>query len=211
MRSLVCIPCLYNGETCLKAFRSVIGESDLLILSNGGDDSVKQAITLFRTENHPHKVYLIENEVNQYVTAAWNNFLDHFLDYSWYDQLVIMNSDLILEPGWSSYLVDGMSCVPTDGSHETDEVVTVGTAGVFLHLNKEMAKIVYPIPSEIRIWFNDLWAYTRIRNAGYKTVVRAGLKAVHYQNGSQTCKRLPEFQEIIEQDKIAWLEIEKTL
>src|SRR5579859_4489331 len=106
MRVLVGIPVLYNGNTCLKAFKSVIGEADLLIIDNGSENDVKQAI---REIWHEHaNVKVIQNAENLFVNPAWNQIIKYFLD-SKYDQLVIMNSDLILELGWSSYLVDGMS------------------------------------------------------------------------------------------------------
>lgn len=211
MKILTAIPCLYNGDTCLKAFRSVIGESDLLILDNGGDESVKQAISIFKGELHPHAVFVFENETNQYVTSAWNFFIEHFLNYSFYDQLIIMNSDLILEPGWSNYLVDGISCIPTDGSHKQDEVVTQGSPGVFLHFNKAMAKLVYPIPNEIKLWYNDFWCYNILRNLGYKTIVRSGIIAQHFHGGSQSIGILPNKSEMIEADKVAWAEIVEPL
>lgn len=210
MRILTCIPCLYDGQTCLKAFRSVISESDILILNNGGDDSVKQAIDLFKSELHPHAVLVFENEKNCYVTGAWNSFIKYFLENDFYDQLVIMNSDLILEAAWSKYIVDGESAVPCNDETE-DKEVFAGTPGILITMNRDMAKLVYPIPSAIRIWHNDEYIYTKLRKAGYKTIVKAGLKALHWHGGSQTCQKLPEFQEIIAQDKLAWLEIEKTL
>lgn len=202
-RILTAIPCLYNGDTCLKAFKSVIDESDLLILNNGGDASVKQAIDIFKNELHGHAVLVFENETNQYVTSAWNIFLKYFIDTEFYDQLVILNSDLILQIGWSNYLVDGQSVIPSNDEIEDKEVFS-GTPGIMITMNREMAKIVYPIPSQIRIWHNDEWIYTKLRKCGYKTIVKAGLKAVHHHGGSQTCQKLPEFQEIIEQDKIEW-------
>lgn len=211
MRSIVCIPCLYDGQTCLKAFRSVIAESDILILNNGGDRSVQQAIDLFKGEQHTNRVSVFKSETNMYVTWAWNFFMQYFIKTDFYDQLVIMNSDLILHPGWSSNLVDGISCIPCDGELKEDRIVFEGTPGVAIHLNREMAKLVYPIPQSIKIWFNDQYIFTKLRKAGYKTIVKANYIATHWHNGSQTCQKLPEFQTIIEQDKLAWLEIEKTL
>lgn len=208
MRILTAIPCLFNGDTCLKAFKSAVDESDLLLIDNGGDKSVKQAV---REIWHEHaNVKVIQNAENLYVTEAWNQSLKHFLDSN-YDQLVIMNSDLLLEKGWSSYLVDGVSCIPTDGSHLNDEVVTQGSPGVFLHMNKEMAKLVYPIPSEIKLWFGDDWCYGILRNLGYETIVKANLKALHFHGGSQSIGKLPNKSEMIEADKIAWEKIVKPL
>jgi hypothetical protein len=208
MKILCGIPVLYNGETCLKAFKSVIQETDLLIIDNGSEIDVKQAIKQMWFE-YPN-VKVIQNERNIYVNAAWNQIIDYFLK-SHYDQLIIMNSDLIMTAGWSKHLEDNISAIPSDGTHKQDEIVFNGTPGVFIQLNKEMAKLVYPIPESILVWFGDLWAYTKIRKAGYRTIVKANLIAQHWHNGSQTCQKLKNFQEIIAQDKLAWLEIEKTL
>lgn len=207
MKILTVIPCLYNGLTCKKAIDSVINESDVLLIDNGSELDVKQVLNQFELN---YNVKLIRNEVNLYVTEAWNQGLNYFLNNN-YDQLVIMNSDLILHPGWGNYLVDGQSVIPCDEETKEDKEVFEGTPGIFITMNRDMAKLCYPIPSQIRIWFNDLYLYTKMRKAGYKTIVKAGLIAIHWHNGSQTCLKLPEFQTIIEQDKIAWLEIEKTL
>lgn len=208
MRTIVGIPVLYNGSTCLKAFKSVIGEADLLIVDNNSEKDVKQAI---REIWHEHaNVKVIQNAENLYVTEAWNQSLKYFLESN-YDQLVIMNSDLILEQGWSSYLVDGVSCIPTDGSHKEDEVVYSGTQGIFIHLNKKMAELIYPIPNEIKLWFGDDFAFTVLREFGYKTIVRSGIVANHFHGGSQSIAILPNKSEMIEDDKIAWKDIVEPL
>lgn len=208
MKILIGCPVLYNGETCLRAFKSIIDEADLLIIDNGSDRDVKEAITSFRNQ---YICAVIPFEKNIYVNAAWNCILREFIGSTDFDQLVIMNSDLIMHPGWSNHLENGTICIPTDGSHTEDEIVTSGTPGVFLHFNREMARLIYPIPSEIRIWYGDEYALTVLRKAGYKTVVKSKMIGTHFHGGSQTCLKLAEFQEIIEQDKLAWLEIEKTL
>lgn len=209
-KPLIGIPCLYHGHICLKAFKSVIDEADLLIIDNGGDRSVKHAIGLMREEYGTPRVNLIANAENKYVNPAWCQILKYFLA-SDYEQLIIMNSDLIMMPGWSEHLVDGEICIPTDGSHTSDIEVFEGTAGVFIHLNKEMANLVYPIPESIKIWFGDNVIFGKLRKSGYKTIIKSKLIATHYQNGSQTVKILPGISELIELDKLAWAEIEKTL
>lgn len=207
-RILVAIPVLYNGETCLKAFKSVIQEADLLIIDNNSEIDVKQAIKQIWYE-YPN-VKVIQNQENVYVNKAWSQILEYFLD-SQYDQLVIMNSDLIMSAGWSKHLEDGISAIPSDGTLKDDRIAFCGTAGVAINLNKEMARLVYPIPETIRIWHGDEFIYQKIRKAGYKTIVKADMIAHHWHGGSQTCQKLKNFQEIIDQDKLAWVEIEKTL
>lgn len=208
MKILCGIPCLYNGETCLKAFKSVVNEADLLIIDNGSEIDVKQAIKQIWYE-YPN-VKVIQNQDNLFVNPAWNQIIEYFLD-SQYDQLVIMNSDLIMEQGWSKHLEDKVSAIPNDGNQKFDEIVFNGTPGIFVNMNKEMAKLCFPIPDSIKIWFGDLFLYSKIRKAGFRTIVKSNLIGNHFHGGSQTCQKLRSFQEIIAQDKLAWVEIEKTL
>lgn len=204
MKILCAIPVLYNGETCLKAFRSAIEEADVLILSNGADRSVQQAIDLFKGEQHVNRVSVFRNETNLFVNWSWNFFMQYFIKTDFYDQLIIMNSDLILSPGWSEQLEDGIISLPSDGTLKQDEQVFCGSPGVFLQLNREMAKIVYPIPSEIKLWFGDEFLLTILRELGYKTIVKHKLVALHFHGGSQSIAILPNKSEMIEADKVAW-------
>jgi glycosyl transferase family 2 len=206
---LTAIPVLYNGDICYRCFHSVISESDILIIDNGSDPDVKDAIEKIQRISTITKI-VIRNKENIYVNAAWNQALLFFL-MSDYEQLIIMNSDLIMSPTWSHGLVDGVSCIPNDGAEFEDKEVFEGTPGIFIHLNKAMAKLVYPIPDEIKIWFGDLWVYTILRNNGYKTIVKAGIVAEHFHGGSQSVQKLKEFQDIIAKDKFEWVEIEKKL
>jgi hypothetical protein len=213
MKILVGCPVLFNGETCLKAFKSVIDEADLLILDNGADQSVKDAIIeMARYNDNRQRIALIRNETNQFVVPAWNTLLGAFLDPNCpYEQLVIMNSDLILQPGWSQYLENNISVIPCDGTLKKDEEVFNGTPGIFITLNKAMAKAVYPIPNEIKLWFSDQWIYTILREIGYKTIVKHKLIGLHFHGGSQTIGILPNKSEMIEADKIAWAEVVEPL
>lgn len=213
MRVLVGIPVLYNGSVCLQAFKSIIEEADLLIVDNGAEQDVKEAINQMSSYNNGRiRVGLIRNEKNEYVTAAWNALLGAFLDSNCpHDQLVIMNSDLIMNPGWSKYLENNVWCIVNGGNYKIDTEVFEGIAGVFINFNKAMARLVYPIPKAIKIWYGDTWFEYKFRKYGYKMIVKAGLTGEHVHGGSITVRRLPEFQEIIQQDMIAWKEIEKTI
>lgn len=208
MKILVGIPCLYGPDNCFKAIESVFKEANVLLIDNGAEFGVKQTISYFKDSTL--KVFVFVNETNRYVNPAWNQIIEYFLG-SDYDQLVIMNSDLVMREGWSDYIQDGISCVPTDGSHLIDTISHEGTTGVFIHLNKEMARLVYPIPDGIRIWYGDTWIYEKIKKAGYRAVIRAGMLCEHIGHGSQTLKLLPERTEIIAQDQLAWAEIVKNL
>ncbi len=207
---LVGIPVLYNGETCLRAF-SVVDEPnvDLLIIDNGSEPDVKYSIEL--TKNTYDNVKVIIHSKNTYVNPAWNEILAYFLNNEKYDQLIIMNSDLIMHPGWSNYLEDGIVNLPCDGTLNEDEEVFIGSPGILLHLNKKMAKMIYPIPNEIKLWFGDEYILTILREMGIKTIVRHKLIGIHFHGGSQSIAILPNKSEMIETDKIAWEEIVKPL
>jgi len=210
MKILIGIPVLYNGSVCLSAFKSVINEADLLIIDNNSESDVKEAIKQISSE-HPNKVWMLENEKNIFVTASWNVMLKCFLANDSYDYLVIMNSDLIMRPGWSNYLEENVWCIPNTGNYTTDTEVFEGIAGIFINFNKEMARLVYPLPEQLKIWYSDAYIEYKFRKHGYKMIVKAGLTAEHVHGGSITVKRLPEFHEIIEQDLIEWEKIKPTI
>lgn len=211
--TLVGIPVLYNGSVCLQSFKSVIEEADLLIVDNGADEDVKQAIAQMGSYNDiTHRVSLIRNDKNKYVTFAWNQILGAFLDNSCpYEYLVIMNSDLIMQPGWSKSLENNVWCIVNGGAYKVDTEVFEGIAGVFINFNKEMARLVYPLPESLKIWYNDTFIEKKFKKSGYKMIVKAGLLADHVHGGSVTVRQLPEFQEIIKQDMIEWETIKHTI
>lgn len=200
MRILVGIPVLYNGTTCLKAFESVIDEADLLIIDNGSAPDVKQAIKTFQDK---YICSVIGFEKNIFVNASWNCILREFIG-SDFDQLVIMNSDLIMQPGWSKQLEDGIISLPCDGTLKADEEVFRGSPGIFIQTNKKMAEMVYPIPEQIKLWYGDEYILTILREMGYKTIVKHKLVGLHFHGGSQSIAILPNKSEMIEADKVAW-------
>lgn len=196
MNILVGIPVISGVEHTRQAIDSVINEADVLVIDNNADDLTK--LMLMRED-----IAVIENETNLYVNYAWNQILELFLK-SDHETLIIMNSDLIMEQGWSKRLDPSKICIPTDGSHTYDVLVTEGTPGVFIHMNRKMAEIVFPIPDYIKIWFGDLFIFQVLRGLGYETVVKAGLIANHYNGGSQSVNIVPNKEAIIEQDKENW-------
>lgn len=200
VKILVGIPCLFGAVHTKESIESVINESDVLLIDNGADQSVKDVISKYNC----HKIY---NKENIFVNPAWNKIIDFFLNNKSYDSLIIMNSDIIMEKGWS----DVLNNVPTDviaipnlGNLEENIEVHSGTPGVFIHLNRKHAKIIYPIPEYCKVWFGDQFIYTVLRNLGYKTIIYHELKANHYHSGSQNVSRVNGISEIIEEDKKYW-------
>ena len=200
---LCAIPTIGSAEMTKLAIDSVIDEAEVLVIDNNSDAETK--LMLMRED-----IMLIENEENLYVNPSWNEILDFFLKTP-FDTLIIMNSDMIMQASWSQHLDPTEICIPTDGSHTVDTVVTEGTPGVFIHLSREMVRIVYPIPEEILVWYGDNWIYTILRSLGYQTVVKSELIGRHYNGGSQSVNVVPNIHQIIEQDKIMWRDIVEPL
>lgn len=188
---LVGIPIIFNAEMCNRAIDGVVNEADVVIVDNG-------SLHLQRDD-----IYCISNPHNNFVCPAWNQIL-HFFLHNDYQTLIIMNSDLVMQAGWSEKLDAAQICIPSDGSHLQDAVVTEGTPGVFIHLSREMAEVIYPLPDYLKLWFGDNFIFDALRGLGYRTVVKAGLVGEHIDGGSKSMNELPCKSEIIEQDKAAW-------
>jgi len=215
---LVGIPCLMGAYQTKQAILSVISESnvDLLIIENGSAQDVKEVISTF--EDRP-QVKVIRNEQNTYVCPVWNQIQEYFLANSRYDRLIIMNSDLVMAARWSEVLLNRWAiepyevCIPVikdvmvgqvdDVEVGEAQVVSEGTPGVFLTLNRDQVNMVYPIPESIKIWFGDNWIYDILRGVGHETVIPENLLSYHYWSTSVS-SNASEFHPIIEQDKIAW-------
>lgn len=200
MTILVGIPCLFGSIHTKQSIDSVINDAEVLLIDNGAEQSVKDVISGYNC----HKIH---NKENIYVNPAWNQILEFFLKNDYYDSLVIMNSDIIMEKGWSDVLKKAETdiiAVPNLGNAIENVEVYSGTPGVFIHLNRKQSEIVYPIPEYCKVWFGDLFIYSILRALGYKTIVFNELKASHYHNGSQNVSRVKGISEIIEEDKRQW-------
>lgn len=200
MKILVGIPCLFGSVHTKESIDSVINEAEVLLIDNRAEQSVKDVISSYNC----HKIH---NKENIYVNPAWNQIIEFFLKNDYYDSLVIMNSDIIMENGWSDVLKKAETdiiAIPNLGDATEDVEVYSGTPGVFIHLNRKQAEIIYPIPEFIKVWFGDNWIYEILRSLGYKTIIYHELKASHYHNGSQNVSRVKGISEIIEEDKRQW-------
>lgn len=223
MKILVTIPCLYGPDHTRKSINSVIGREnvDVLLIDNGAEKSVKDALMhYFDEKDHVH---LIHNEKNIYVNPAWNQAINDFLSCPEYDYLVIMNSDLIMQSDWNEVVTNRWNLEPDEILIPTlsdnlpykvntgkgpSQIVHEGTPGVFITLNRKQAEMIYPIPSELKVWFGDNWIYDILRLVGYKTVIPVNLMANHFHNGSQNVQRVEGISEIIEGDKVNWLNVQ---
>jgi GT2 family glycosyltransferase len=224
MRILVAIPCLFNAEATRNAIQSVCNKPnvDLLLIDNGAPADVKHVIHYFR--NLFANITFIHNPTNVFVNPAWNQAMNHFLQKPEYDYLIIMNSDLVMQKNWSEVCMKRWEVNPDDmllpviqESRILPESINVeyteatevfeGTPGVFISLTREQAHIVYPIPSEIKIWFGDNWIFSILRGLKTKTLIPKNLLSFHYW--SQSVQRVEGISEMIENDKKQWETIVK--
>lgn len=216
MKILIGIPVVLNAELFDVCVASVVDKLDVgvLIVDNGSEPKVKDVINRYSQKSN---VVVITNETNAYVNPAWNQMIDFFIK-SDYDYLCLMNSDLVLQKDWDIVLRNRWAVnedeiiIPivadknVSVSTEWQEAARVdsGTAGIFITLNKVQALAVYPIPSDILVWFGDNWIYELLRGVGYKTVIPPNFIASHAW--SSTVSKIKGVGEIIEQDKKAWNE-----
>lgn len=218
MRILVAIPCLYNAPVCYEAINSVLNRRgiDVLLMDNGAEQDVKDVLEKFKEYTN---VTVLHEPTNIYVNPAWQKFIDYFLAHSAYDHLVIMNSDIfmnhdfhhIIKTIWHTFPEHCLVPNIVDRDQVKERMALdaymfqqlhSGIAGVFITLSRRQAKIISPLPAEIKIWFGDTYVYSILDSIGEMIVVPNNLLAHHV--GSETVKRLPELQEVLDEDKVQW-------
>ena len=206
---MVGIPVIYCEECvklCLESLREQ--DSHVFIVDNDSTSEIKKMI-----ESYPKLV----NDRNLYVNPAWNQIMKYFLDSN-YEKLIILNSDMIL----NNDVIEKISAInidedlsiilPNVSDHDMNEgtlEIEWGYPGIMIVLTQKMAKLVYPIPESLKIWFGDDWIYRRLIKNGYKLRIYYDIKAHH--SGSRSIVSLKEASEIIEQDKLNWIVEEKKI
>lgn len=220
MKPLIVIPAVKNAHVTREAIDSVINHPvDIILCANGADYDVLELMHQYKVA-FPHKVSVWIEPTNIGVNPIWNKFVKHFLNTD-YTHIGIMNSDIILQHQWLEYLEECDCCadmtdtviipveVDKDKVKESIDIcgvhvqlVTEGTNGIFIWLTKEQARIAFPIPEDIKIWFGDNWIHEKLRRAGHPTVIHHNFRAFH--QGSVTIQSVGGVSELIEQDKVAW-------
>lgn len=222
MKPLIVMPAVKNVHVTREAVDSVINHDvDIILCANGADQDIIDLFYWYE-EQYPRVTVWIE-PVNIGVNPVWNKFVAHFLTTS-YTHIGILSSDVILQRQWLEYIKENgddkeqMICVEVDKDKVKEEInvigmnaqlVTEGTNGIFIWLTKEQAKMSFPIPEGIKIWFGDNWIHYKLRKAGHPTVIHHNFRAFH--GGSVTLQAMPESGGIIEQDKIEWETIKKMI
>lgn len=223
MKPLIVMPAVKNAHVTREAVDSVINHDvDIILCANGADQDIIDLFYQYKTLK-PERVTVWIEPVNIGVNPVWNKFVAHFLTTD-YTHIGILSSDVILQRQWLEYLElwqgsrTQLICIEVDKDKVKEEVdvtdinttpVTEGTNGIFIWLTKEQARIAFPIPEQIKIWFGDNWIHEKLRKAGHPTVIHHNFRAFH--GGSVTLKAMDTTSALIEQDKIEWETIKKMI
>lgn len=223
MRILVCIPVVKNVHVLDECLKQVLGKEnvDVMILLNGADADVVEYCEKY---DFVDGIIIAHNKTNEYVTAAWNYFMWKFLNLRHWDRLIIMNSDLTLCDDWDvkvrsmwsiepnyvivPVVVDDKNLVYNSTSSSCQIKDTPNPPGIFITLTRSQVEQVYPIPEEIKIWFNDNWIYAILNAYGNRIITPDYLLAFHH---TSTHVKNQWALDIIEEDKKAWVTLQKTL
>lgn len=210
MRVLVGVP-IYRvaplAERCLDSL--VDTPADILVIDNASDQSCQQVIQSFEDE-----IFLVRNSENRYCNPAWNQILEFGLAHD-YDVIALGSSDVELDHGWYEALMARVThkrevWLPAFTEPVAEEATEAeNIAGAFTFLPREAAKLVYPIPEELKLWFGDEWMFTILRGLGWKTMVLNTMPAKHQQSAILSTN--PKSYQIIEEDKLAWAELADAL
>jgi hypothetical protein len=156
MRTLIGIPVVNNLpllketiDSCKKA-----GFDRFLIVLNGANNDIIEYAKDFE---------FILNSENIGVNKAWNQIIEYFLTTD-LDRVVIANSDISIKENFKSELdkiKDDFYIIPnvvdkfSDFKIKTTDEIEGIQSGVFIILNRNQIKIVYPIQTKTDIWFGD--------------------------------------------------------
>ena len=186
---------------------------NVVVVDNGASEDAKAGIATFQDA-----VEIIRNQENIYVNPAWNQLAKRFLS-SDAEILVIANADILVRSGWAESILARHN-FDTDEiwfGHRTHDVQeTTGlrqysskettkqpsSRGGFFAMKRKAVPTVFPIPSELRIFYGDNWIFDVLAMGGYREVTLADVVVWHEESVSR--KRLPEVDDIFRQDRHEW-------
>lgn len=197
MRILSLVLAYADGDWTRRCLQRI--DTDLLIIDNDAREDVKNVI-LNHVRDFKGNWKLLVNEQNIFVNPGWNQGAEYFLKGDW-THLAIINSDLVLEKGWSEVIKglwtpDIIPCVNL--SNDKRDLDVESYQGVFIFISREQVEKSFPIP-DLKLWFGENWID---RKLGLKKRMYHRLKAVH--GNSRSVSVLDGFTDIIEQDKKIW-------
>lgn len=202
MKVLVGMPAYKLGDVVQRTIEGMrYTPASVLVVDNASTPDVKQVL-----DGYSGHIDRITNDRNVGCNWAWNQILSHGLRHG-YD-LIGLNTDVYLHPGWYDALLRNQQANPRDvvivntGKPDTPDhwFSTSGTPCTFWP--REIAEAVYPIPPTLIHWFGDTYMLVKARNLGWNTRVIGSVRGDHHW--SQITSRTPEVGPIIAADKAEW-------
>lgn len=207
VRILVGIPCFRVADAVRRCLTSLTCSTvDILAIDNAADQDVKNVLDSFE------KISVIHSLTNEWCNGAWNRILEYGIAQE-YDIIGLGSSDVTFTFGWEAILRDRFSqykdevWLPKVGRpSEGAERVRDEKPGFFSFWPLQAAKLVYPIPKELRQWFGDTYMFRKILSFGWHVTELKRLTSEHEQGLIMAANRVATAS-VIEQDKKAWQEM----
>jgi glycosyltransferase involved in cell wall biosynthesis len=194
---LVGIPCYKDGpmvDRCLRSLQEP--KVQLLIVDNGSGLDVKQAID--------GRGIVIRNDINLYVNPAWNQMMRWFLDRAdQYDLLVIANSDLVLDAGWSLKLrAHRRTSRQEQIIFGIDAPRRRSSMGTFFAMTRRAVAASCPIPDDLLVMGGDDFIFNVSRDVGCSSTIVKSITMTHVERG--TYDKSPEIWDVAARDTDRW-------
>lgn len=139
----------------------------------------------------------IRNKTDQFATGCWNQTVEYFLKHPEYDCLRLGFTDVVMHKNWKEILeknwdedqaimpnfTDSLARLHTSPSDIVEGQKSVkdgGTPADCVFLSRKLVELVFPVPEAIKLWYNDEYIFSIMRELGYETVVLENLYAFHY-------------------------------
>jgi GT2 family glycosyltransferase len=159
----------------------------------------------------------IRNDKNESLSKAWNQALRASLEMG-AELICLANNDLQVGPGWldaitaqhrkgeKSYWLPNGSLSPDRLEEARTLPKTGGTrpgrAGWCLFFPAEAARLILPLPEELRLWYGDDWIHWKLGREGYRCFTADDCYVYHF--GSKTVQAIQAagpIQAIIDKDR----------
>ena len=192
MKILVTFPLFADAMPAEQSYDSFNAEDvDIYCIA---DNPKPDVLELIKRRELPIKVW---NYVDQFATGCWNQTVEYFLSHPEYDCLRIGFTDVVMQENWKAVLeanwdedqaifanftpnLERLRTVPRDAVAGTKTVHMSGTPADCVFLSRKLVELTFPVPEDIKLWYNDEYIFSIMRELGYDTVVVENLFAYHY-------------------------------
>ena len=216
MKVLICFPFFADPEVALKSYQSFqVEDVDIYTI----DDNAKPEVKTMIAGNHIP--IMEENSVDNFATGCWNQAAQYFLEHPEYDCLRIGFSDFIMMNGWKEVLeanwdentailprfvktMEELQATQPELYPGGKFVTAGGTPADCVFLSRKLVEMVFPVPEDIKLWYNDEYIFTIMRETGHQVTVLDTLVGYHYGSLILQGPYVQESHDRIELDKLAW-------